>query len=117
MGSDSVSSKELLAILAALIASASLAASPALAYRFGEPAARATGPPEKVFDWSTTACKQNDIPDNPARVFRDATGAVQLIASRQLSRARAKRERRRLRGRIRSLEGRLERLRKDVCKR
>jgi hypothetical protein len=68
--------------LVVAIASASLAlSSPASAYQFGEPSVRAIGPPETVFDWSTTACEQNDIPDNPARAFRDATGQVQLIAS------------------------------------
>jgi hypothetical protein len=69
-------------VLAVVITGASLAlASPAFAYQFGEPAVRAIGPPETVFDWSTTACEQNDIPDNPARAFRDAAGNVQLIAS------------------------------------
>jgi hypothetical protein len=69
-------------ILAAVISSICLAGTPpALAYRFGEPGVRALGPSEVVFDWSTTACEQNDIPDNPARAFRDASGRVQLIAS------------------------------------
>jgi hypothetical protein len=72
----------LLGFLAAFISSISLVlAQQAFAYRFGEPAVRAIGPPETVFDWSTTACEQNDIPDNPARAFRDAAGNVQLIAS------------------------------------
>jgi PKD repeat protein len=65
-----------------MTASASLAlASPAFAYQFGEPAVRAIGPPKTVFDWSNDACEQNDIPDNPARAYRDAAGNVQLIAS------------------------------------
>jgi hypothetical protein len=51
------------------------------AYTFGEPEVRAAGPEETVFDWSTMACEDADIPDNPARAFRDALGRVQLIAS------------------------------------
>jgi hypothetical protein len=36
---------------------------------------------EKVFDWSQGAYAPDDIPDIPARAFRDAQGRVQLIAS------------------------------------
>jgi len=34
-----------------------------------------------VFSWSRQACEQTDIPDTPARAFRDASGRVQLLAS------------------------------------
>ena len=40
-----------------------------------------TGPEEIVFDWSSDRCETEDIPDLPARAFRDADGNVQLIAS------------------------------------
>jgi hypothetical protein len=40
-----------------------------------------TGLEETVFDWSQDACAPDDIPDIPARAFRDAQGRVQLIAS------------------------------------
>ncbi len=44
------------------------------------------GPTEVVFDWSRDACSHTDIPDSPARAFRDAQGRVQLIASYQRTR-------------------------------
>lgn len=40
-----------------------------------------TGAPEIVFDWTTDRCIDADIPDLPARAFRDASGNVQLISS------------------------------------
>jgi len=39
------------------------------------------GPVETVFDWSADRCTRLDIPDLPARAFRDADGNVQLISS------------------------------------
>jgi hypothetical protein len=45
-----------------------------------------TGPEETVFDWSRNACEPRDIPDAPARAFRDAEGRVQLIASHHVNR-------------------------------
>ncbi len=45
-----------------------------------------TGLEEKVFDWSQSACAPDDIPDIPARAFRDAQGRVQLIASHYTNR-------------------------------
>jgi hypothetical protein len=39
------------------------------------------GPPEVVFDWSTERCEDLDIPDLPARAFRDNNDQVQLISS------------------------------------
>ncbi|KAA3619653.1 MAG: T9SS C-terminal target domain-containing protein [Calditrichaeota bacterium] len=35
---------------------------------------------ETVFDWSADSCEQIDIPDAPARFFRDADGKIQVIA-------------------------------------
>jgi hypothetical protein len=40
-----------------------------------------TGPEEILFDWSSDRCEDLDIPDLPARAFRDADGNVQLLAS------------------------------------
>ncbi len=45
-----------------------------------------TGPEEVVFDWSQDACGPSDIPDTPARAFRDDQGRVQLIASHYTNR-------------------------------
>ncbi len=39
------------------------------------------GPVETVFDWSKDACAPSHVPDSSARAFRDAAGAVHLIAS------------------------------------
>ena len=40
-----------------------------------------SGPAEVVFDWTTDRCEDSDIPDFPARAFRDHTGQVQMISS------------------------------------
>jgi hypothetical protein len=45
-----------------------------------------TGPPEIVFDYTTDRCDEVDIPDAPARVFRDSEGRLQLIASHHMAR-------------------------------
>ena len=45
-----------------------------------------TGPPEVVFDWTTDRCEDPDIPDLPARVFRDADGKIQLISTHYVGR-------------------------------
>ncbi|HEU0303354.1 MAG TPA: hypothetical protein VFR32_02110 [Gaiellaceae bacterium] len=45
-----------------------------------------TGEPEVVFDWTTDRCDEVDIPDAPARVFRDSQGRLQLIASHHMAR-------------------------------
>jgi hypothetical protein len=50
------------------------------------PGVEITGPEEVVFDWSQDACGPDDIPDIPARAFRDAQGRVQLIASHYTNR-------------------------------
>src|SRR5689334_17857391 len=60
-------------------------ASSCLAYSFG-PTVTSTGPEQTVFDWSRDACQQLDIPDEPARAFRDSTGRVQLLASHYITR-------------------------------
>jgi hypothetical protein len=44
-----------------------------------------TGPEEVVFDWTTDRCEKEDIPDLPARAFRDADGQVQLIATQYIN--------------------------------
>jgi hypothetical protein len=48
-------------------------------YDFNEPYATATSSPVMVFDWSTEKCFNEDIPDQPARAFRDSSGQVTLI--------------------------------------
>jgi PKD repeat protein len=55
--------------------------SDALGYQFGGPEVRAIGPEEMVFDFSTMKCSSEDIPDQPARAFKDSLGRVQLIDS------------------------------------
>jgi hypothetical protein len=45
------------------------------------------GPEETVFDYTKDACSPIDIPDSPARAFRDAEGQVHLIASHYVTRA------------------------------
>lgn len=44
------------------------------------------GGEETVFDWSREACEPRDIPDAPARAFRDSSARVQLIASHYINR-------------------------------
>ena len=41
---------------------------------------------EIVFDWTIDRCSMDDIPDTPARAFKDADGKVQLIASHFVNR-------------------------------
>ena len=62
-----------------------VAASSCLAYTFGATVGVA-GPEQTLFRWSTDACEPNDIPDAPARAFRDASGRVQLISSHYTTR-------------------------------
>jgi hypothetical protein len=45
-----------------------------------------TGAQQTVFDWTSDACEPRDIPDSPARAFRDAAGNVELIASHYVTR-------------------------------
>jgi hypothetical protein len=49
-------------------------------------AVKITGPQQTLFTWRKQACEPNDIPDAPARAFRDAAGKVHLIASHYISR-------------------------------
>jgi hypothetical protein len=51
-----------------------------------DPEVEVTGSEQVVFDWSQDACEPADIPDIPARAFRDAQGRVQLIASHYVNR-------------------------------
>jgi hypothetical protein len=44
------------------------------------------GPTQTVFDWSKDRCDNEDIPDLPARAFRDANGDVQLLATHYINR-------------------------------
>ncbi len=48
---------------------------------------RITGAAETVFDWTQHACARWDIPDAPARAWRDGQGAVNLVAGSEESRA------------------------------
>lgn len=48
-----------------------------------------SGPAEVVFDWSRDQCARWDIPDTPARAWRDAQGDVRLVAGSDQSRASA----------------------------
>ena len=63
-----------LAVAAALLLPAS-----ATAYEFGEPDVRQAAPEATVFDWSRDKCTNDDIPDQPARAFRDASGTINLV--------------------------------------
>lgn len=44
------------------------------------------GPEETVFSWARDRCSDEDIPDLPARAFRDEAGRVQLIAAHYVTR-------------------------------
>ena len=46
-----------------------------------------TGPAETVFSYRNDACDPRDIPDAPARAFRDADGRVHLFAPHDVNRA------------------------------
>jgi hypothetical protein len=43
------------------------------------------GPLETVFRWQSDKCSTDDIPDDGARAFRDASGLVHLIASHYIN--------------------------------
>lgn len=45
------------------------------------------GPAVAAFDTRRDSCEQIDIPDAPARAFRDATGTVHVVASHYITRA------------------------------
>src|SRR5450755_3773258 len=44
------------------------------------------GPRTVVFDTATDSCELIDIPDAPARAFRDYTGTVHIVASHYIMR-------------------------------
>lgn len=44
------------------------------------------GTEEVVYDWSADRCDDSDIPDLPARAFRDTSGQVNLISSHTVTR-------------------------------
>jgi hypothetical protein len=71
-------------VIVALIAAIALACAPAAgAYTFG-PGVSAIGPEVTVFDKTTQSCggaSSDDIPDQPARAFRNAGNQVVLIDS------------------------------------
>lgn len=48
---------------------------------------KAAGKIETVTTWRHDACAETDIPDTPARAFRDANGTIHLIASHSTARA------------------------------
>jgi hypothetical protein len=47
---------------------------------------RVSGEEETVFDWTTDRCETEDIPDLPARAFRDAQGNIQLVVTHYTNR-------------------------------
>ena len=67
--------------IACAAAALAMAAPAAHAYTFGTPAVGAAGPETTAFDWSADKCNDNDIPDQPSRAYRDASGKVVLINS------------------------------------
>jgi PKD repeat protein len=68
-------------LLASSVALLPVFGSDAVAYQFDEPDVKAIGPEQVVYDYSTMKCSSEDIPDSPARAFRDSQNRVQLIAS------------------------------------
>jgi hypothetical protein len=48
---------------------------------------KATGEIETVTSWRHDACTKTDVPDTPARAFRDVNGNIHLIASHSTARA------------------------------
>lgn len=68
---------------AALIASPSTSGTGARTERSPTPVGhvRIASAPEVVFDWATQACEPAEVPDLPARAFRDYRGRLQLLLS------------------------------------
>ena len=58
----------------------------ARAYEFPDPRVQPAGSPVTAFDWTTDRCEDLDIPDTPARAFRDPTGQVTFFASHYVTR-------------------------------
>jgi hypothetical protein len=73
-------------LLSAIAVLSIMQASAAFGYEFG-PLVKQIGPEQTVFDWSTDRCELIDVPDEPARAFRDSLGQVHLIASHYVTRA------------------------------
>ena len=71
-----------LLVLAAIVAGLTI-----VTERQKDEAVEISGLEETVFDWSQSACAPDDIPDLPARAFRDAQGRVHLIASHYTNRS------------------------------
>ena len=53
---------------------------------FPDPVLKIVGEEQVVYDWTTDRCADLDIPDLPARAFRNAQGQVQLIAAMDTNR-------------------------------
>jgi PKD domain len=64
-----------------VLAAFMLPASPALAFVFNEPTVRQIAPETVPFDWSAQKCTNDDIPDQPARAFREANGTINFVDS------------------------------------
>jgi hypothetical protein len=80
--STNASSSPRLSLLIAVTTVALLAcAQTAFGFAFNEPLVKPTGPEQVAFDYSSQACVNDDIPDIPARAFRDSAGRTQLIVS------------------------------------
>lgn len=50
------------------------------------PSVAVSGPAELLFDYSLQACDTADIPDHPARAFRDVAGQTHLFATHHVTR-------------------------------
>ena len=64
-----------------MLAAFLLPASPAAAFVFNEPTVRQIAPETVPFDWSAQKCTNDDIPDQPARAFREANGTINFVDS------------------------------------
>jgi hypothetical protein len=53
---------------------------------WAEPSLTIAGAPETVFDWTTERCETWDIPDTPARAWRDPDGEVHLLSGSERNR-------------------------------
>jgi hypothetical protein len=62
-----------------VLAVALAGAAPAGAYEFNEPTVRQIAPETVPFDWSAQKCTNDDIPDQPARAFREANGTINFV--------------------------------------
>mgnify|MGYP003671130880 FL=1 len=74
----------LIGVFLALIATSAIADAHLprpVAQKAGQMGITVTGPLEVVFDWSEDRCERYNIPDLPARAFRDDAGQVNLLIS------------------------------------